>query len=115
MTRKMSSNVMDNGSPESYIGQNLGRRQIMKQPELGRKISDLRKSKGLTQEELVDKCNISVRTLQRIEIGEVTPRSYTSRTILSALDYDLSTISEFEEADGPGGPGMFRKHILLEM
>ena len=87
----------------------------MKQPELGKKISDLRKAKGLTQEELVDKCNISVRTLQRIEIGEVTPRSYTIRTILSALDYDLSTISEFEEVDGPGEPGMFRKHILLEM
>ncbi|MFO7575557.1 MAG: helix-turn-helix domain-containing protein [Bacteroidales bacterium] len=66
----------------------------MKQPELGRKITELRKGKGLTQEELVDKCNISVRTLQRIEAGEVTPRSYTVRTILAALDYDLSKISD---------------------
>lgn len=65
----------------------------MKQPELGKKISELRKEKGLTQEELVDKCNISVRTLQRIESGEVTPRSYTVKTILAALDYDLSRIS----------------------
>jgi transcriptional regulator with XRE-family HTH domain len=65
----------------------------MKQPELGRKISELRKAKGLTQEELVEKCNISVRTLQRIETGEVTPRSYTIKTILAALDYDLSTIA----------------------
>ena len=31
---------------------------IMKQPELGKKISELRKAKGLTQEELVEKCNI---------------------------------------------------------
>lgn len=66
----------------------------MKQPELGRKITSLRKEKGLTQEELVDKCNINVRTLQRIEAGEVTPRSYTVKTILAALDYDLSKISE---------------------
>jgi transcriptional regulator with XRE-family HTH domain len=66
----------------------------MKQPDLGRKISELRKAKGLTQEELVEKCNISVRTLQRIETGEVTPRSYTIKTILAALDYDLSTIAE---------------------
>ncbi len=66
----------------------------MKQPELGRKITELRKGKGLTQEELVDKCNISVRTLQRIEAGEVTPRSFTVRTILAALDYDLSKISD---------------------
>ncbi|MFO7574403.1 MAG: helix-turn-helix transcriptional regulator, partial [Bacteroidales bacterium] len=66
----------------------------MKQPELGRRITELRKGKGLTQEELVDKCNISVRTLQRIEAGEVTPRSYTVKTILAALDYDLSKISD---------------------
>lgn len=65
----------------------------MKQPELGRKISELRKSKGLTQEELVEKCNISVRTIQRIETGEVTPRSYTIKTILSALDFNLDEIS----------------------
>ena len=69
----------------------------MKQPELGRKISELRKEKGLTQEELVDKCNISVRTLQRIESGEVTPRSYTVRTILAALEYDLSKISDNDD------------------
>lgn len=66
----------------------------MKQPELGRKISDLRKAKGYTQEELVDRCNISVRTLQRIEAGEVTPRSYTVKTIMAALDYDLSLITD---------------------
>jgi transcriptional regulator with XRE-family HTH domain len=66
----------------------------MKQPELGRKISELRTSKGLTQEELVEKCNISVRTIQRIESGEVTPRSYTIKTILAALDYDLSKMSD---------------------
>jgi len=69
----------------------------MKQPELGKKISELRKDKGLTQEELVDKCNISVRTLQRIESGEVTPRSYTVKTILAALEYDLSNISDIED------------------
>lgn len=69
----------------------------MKQPELGRKISELRKAKGLTQEELVEKCNIGVRTIQRIEAGEVTPRSYTIKTILAALDYDIKFISEDED------------------
>ena len=64
----------------------------MKQPELGEKIAQLRKQKGLTQEELIEKCNVSVRTIQRIEAGEVTPRSYTLKTILSALDYDFSKI-----------------------
>ena len=66
----------------------------MKQPELGKKISELRKAKGLTQEELVGKCNLSVRTLIRIEAGEVMPRSYTIRTIFGALDYNYYDSSE---------------------
>ena len=61
----------------------------MKQPELGRKIAELRKAKGFTQEELVEMCNLSVRTLQRIESGEVLPRSHTIRVIFAALDYQV--------------------------
>ena len=61
----------------------------MNQPELGKRIVELRKAKGFTQEELVEKCNINVRTLQRIESGEVTPRSYTVKTIFTALDYNV--------------------------
>ncbi|MBN3583558.1 helix-turn-helix domain-containing protein [Algoriphagus aestuarii] len=60
----------------------------MKQPELGKKISEMRKAKGLTQEELVDLCNLNVRTTQRIEAGEVTPRSYTVKALFEALGAD---------------------------
>ena len=66
----------------------------MNQPDLGKKIAELRKAKGLTQEELVEKCNLNVRTLQRIESGEVTPRSYTIKTIFTALDYNVYDSSE---------------------
>jgi transcriptional regulator with XRE-family HTH domain len=66
----------------------------MNQPDLGRKIAELRKAKGLTQEELVEKCNLNVRTLQRIESGEVTPRSYTIKAIFTALDYAIYNSSE---------------------
>ncbi|WP_394750309.1 helix-turn-helix domain-containing protein [Spongiimicrobium salis] len=69
----------------------------MKQPELGQKILALRQQKGLTQEELVAQCNISVRTIQRIEAGEVIPRSYTVKSILNALDYDIGQL-QFEES-----------------
>lgn len=65
----------------------------MKQPELGKKLTELRKAKGLTQEELVEKCNINVRTIQRIEAGEVTPRSFTVKVILAAMDYSFSDIT----------------------
>src|SRR5688572_2017442 len=63
-------------------------KRIMKQPDLGKKIVELRKAKGLTQEELVGLCNLNVRTLQRIESGEVSPRSYTIKTIFTALEFD---------------------------
>lgn len=69
-------------------------KQLMKQPDLGKKIVELRKAKGLTQEELVGKCNLNVRTLQRIEAGEVTPRSYTVRTIFAALGLDLHDVAD---------------------
>lgn len=64
----------------------------MKQPELGKKISELRKAKGLTQEELVEKCNLNVRTIQRIEAGEVTPRSYTIKALFEALDFQWEEV-----------------------
>jgi transcriptional regulator with XRE-family HTH domain len=61
----------------------------MKQPDLGRKISELRLAKGMTQGQLAGKCNVSLRTIQRIEAAEVTPRSYTVRLIFENLDYEI--------------------------
>ena len=71
----------------------------MKQPALGKKILELRKLKGLTQEDLVEKCNINVRTIQRIEAGEVSPRSYTIKTILEALEVDSNEVFQKELED----------------
>jgi transcriptional regulator with XRE-family HTH domain len=72
---------------------------MMTQPELGKKIAELRKAKGFTQEELVEKCNLSVRTLQRIESGEVAPRTYTIRLIFTALDFNVheNPTQDFDE------------------
>lgn len=70
---------------------------MMKQPDLGLKILELRKAKGLTQEELVERCNINVRTIQRIEAGEVSPRSHTIKSIMDALGYDYEALPLSEE------------------
>lgn len=85
----------------------------MKQPELGKILTNLRNEKGLTQEELVEKCNISVRTIQRIEAGEVTPRSYTVKTILAALDQDLETIKEVFSEDETKNIPLSKKEFQL--
>ena len=57
----------------------------MQQPELGRRLTALRKERNLTQEELVEKSHVSVRTIQRIEAGEVLPRMATVKILLEAL------------------------------
>ena len=62
----------------------------MEQINCGKRISELRKAKGLTQKELAEQCKISERTLQRIESGAVTPRAYTVRVINAALNKDNS-------------------------
>lgn len=61
----------------------------MKQPALGKKIAELRLAKGLTQRELAEMCNVSLRTIQRIESADVTPRSYTLKVIFRCLDYEI--------------------------
>lgn len=71
----------------------------MKQPQLGKKIAELRLAKGLTQTELAEKCQISLRTIQRIESTEVTPRSYTVKLIFKALDFDAYTSTNSNSAD----------------
>ncbi|MCS4433569.1 helix-turn-helix domain-containing protein [Aquiflexum gelatinilyticum] len=85
----------------------------MKQPELGQKILELRKAKGLTQEELVELCNINVRTIQRIEAGEVTPRSYTIKSILEVLGYDFKEIQYNNEEPVSISPEIIGKAAFL--
>jgi len=87
---------------------------IMKQPELGQKILELRKAKGLTQEELVELCNINVRTIQRIEAGEVTPRSFTIKSILEVLGYDFKEIHQVTEESTPISPETIGKAAFLK-
>jgi uncharacterized Tic20 family protein/DNA-binding Xre family transcriptional regulator len=61
----------------------------MNQPDLGLKVSDLRQQKGLTQEQLAERCEVSPRTIQRIESGEVDPRAYTLHCLSEALEFDF--------------------------
>ena len=61
----------------------------MNQPDLGLKVTDLRLQKNMTQEQLAEKCEVSTRTIQRIEAGEVDPRSYTLHCLSEALGFDF--------------------------
>ena len=74
----------------------------MKQPQLGHTVAILRRTKGLTQEDLANACGINVRSLQRIESGEVMPRMYTLKQLSTQLNHDLvSQVSETLIIDQP--------------
>lgn len=62
----------------------------------GHLIKTLRLKKGITQEELEEKTEISVRTIQRIENGDVDPRAYTLQSIAAALEVDFEVLHIYE-------------------
>jgi uncharacterized Tic20 family protein/DNA-binding XRE family transcriptional regulator len=72
----------------------------MQQPQLGMKVAELRQLKTMTQEELAERCDVSARTIQRIESGEVDPRAFTVRCLGEALDFDF-------EGQPPGGENLW--------
>jgi transcriptional regulator with XRE-family HTH domain len=64
----------------------------MEQYELGNRIAQKRKYKGMTQEELAIKCNITTRSIQRIEAGDVSPRSFTLNKISEVLSLSFEDL-----------------------
>ncbi len=56
----------------------------------GKLVKQLRIEKGMTQEELAHQTEVSTRTIQRIENGDVDPRAYSLQMIAKALDVDYS-------------------------
>ncbi|MCD0490066.1 helix-turn-helix domain-containing protein [Pedobacter sp. MC2016-14] len=76
----------------------------MKNQELGEKIKALRLRNGLSQEELAERAQLSLRTIQRIESGETAPRGDTLIRLAAALKVDTealtdTTLNEVEAED----------------
>ena len=59
----------------------------MNKSDIGKKVAELRKQKGLSQDGLAYLCKMNVRSIQRIEAGNVQPRPYTLRVLSEALDF----------------------------
>ncbi|RYG45444.1 MAG: XRE family transcriptional regulator, partial [Chitinophagaceae bacterium] len=59
---------------------------------LAQKIAAARKQKGLTQEQLADFTQVTVRTIQRIESGESIPRAHTVKALAQALDINFEEL-----------------------
>jgi len=64
----------------------------MDKTAIAKKIIHYRKLKGITQEALSELTGLNVRTIQRIESGEVDPRLYTLKSIAEALSVSLEEL-----------------------
>lgn len=56
-----------------------------------------RKLKGYTQEELSGRTNVTVRTIQRIEKGDVHPHLQTVKLLAAALEIEISDLLPLED------------------
>lgn len=63
----------------------------MDKEELARLVKEGRTARGYTQQELSDKTGLSLRSVQRIENGEVVPRSYTIRVLAEELGFEVAS------------------------
>ena len=57
-------------------------------------VKESRIAKGFTQKDLSELTNISTRSIQRIENGELTPRIYTIKTLAKALDFSMDELED---------------------
>lgn len=65
---------------------------------IAKKISEARKLKGLSQEQLAEQAKINLRTIQRIEKSECEPRGSTLNLICDALEIDSKELITSEES-----------------
>ena len=63
--------------------------------EIGKKIKDIRKKKGFSQEELAELAKVNLRTIQRIENNESEPRGKTLHLICEALNLNIEDILDY--------------------
>ena len=77
--------------------------------EIGKKIKDLRIAKGLTQEELADRSELSKGFISQLERDLTSPSIATLTDILQVLGSSLNEF--FYEA--PGGADRFQSRRLL--
>lgn len=66
---------------------------------IGKKISEIRKLKGFSQEELSESAKINLRTLQRIENDITVPRGNTLRSICDVFEINFKDLLDYEKKE----------------
>ncbi|MEL6810120.1 MAG: helix-turn-helix domain-containing protein [Bacteroidota bacterium] len=82
----------------------------MKRPTLSENLLYHRKLKGYTQDELAERTTVGLRTIQRIEKGEVQPHLQTIKLLAVGLDIEVENLIVLND---PKEEPVNRKWMLL--
>ena len=74
----------------------------MDKTQFSENVKKLRTGRGLTQEALAEKSRLSLRTVQRIEGGEVNPRSETLIMLSNALGVSPAELADWSVNENKG-------------
>lgn len=85
----------------------------MRPLDFGKKLIEVRTLKGLTQSDVAEQCNVTVRTIQRIESGVVQPRAATIKIISTALGFDFFETPNTGYDDNKSQISKIDNHTLL--
>ena len=77
---------------------------------LGRRIKELRKKRGLTQEQLAEKCHMHYKFLGSVERATVNPTLKILKKIAAALDVSLAELFRYESH--AAAPQLIRKRLI---
>ncbi|MEC9260049.1 MAG: helix-turn-helix domain-containing protein [Pseudomonadota bacterium] len=82
----------------------------MKSAQFAEQLTYQRKLRGLSQEQLAEKTKVTVRTIQRIEKGAVTPHLRTVKLLAAALEIEVDDLLQL---DDPREENIQTKWLLL--
>lgn len=81
--------------------------------DIGSKIKDSRKRKGLSQDELSELAKVNLRTIQRIENNENEPRGKTLNLICDALNLNIEDLLDYKKETNKNFLIMFHLSVLI--
>lgn len=77
--------------------------EVNRQNSIGKRVKEIRHAKGLSQELLAEISKTSLKTIQRLESGSNTPRSYTIASVAAALGTSVEALAPVPcEIENPG-------------
>lgn len=82
----------------------------MENQTVGKNLVYQRKLKGYTQEKLSEKTQVTVRTIQRIEKGDVNPQLQTVKLLATALNIEIEDLLILEN---PNEEALLKKWLIL--